>query len=209
MPDQLEMHPVNPQARLIRQAVEAIKQGAVFAYPTDSSYALGCHLGDSDALERIRHIRQLDKQHNFTLMCRDLSEIATYAKVDNQAYRLLKAHTPGAYTFVLEATREVPKRLMHPKRKTIGIRVPTNLIVQNLLKELNEPILSLTFHLPGSDLPVAQIGDIPDSILNQLDLIIDGGFCGIEPTSVIDLTTLPPIILRRGRGDMSEFEEVN
>lgn len=207
MPEQLDIHPINPQLRLIQQAVDAIQKGAIFAYPTDSSYALGCHLGDKEAMDRIRHIRQLDKHHNFTLMCRDLSEIATYAKVDNQTYRLLKAHTPGAYTFVLEASREVPKRLMHPKRKTIGIRVPTNVIVQHLLAELKEPILSLTFHLPDNDLPVAQISDIPDNILNQLDLVIDGGFCGIEPTSVVDLSITPPHILRYGKGDISSFKE--
>ncbi len=207
MSEIIEIHPQNPQPRLLEQAVKAIRKGAVFAYPTDSSYALGCHIADKTALEKIRQIRQLETNHNFTLMCRDLSELATYAKVDKQVYRLLKAHTPGPYTFILEATHDLPKRLMHPKRKTIGLRVPDNKIAQLLLEALGEPLSSLTFQLPGDAQPIAAIDDIPAVVLRQLDFVIDGGSCGIEATSVIDLSHNGPVILRRGKGNLSEFEE--
>ncbi len=195
-----QIHPVNPQVRLIRRAVEIVRDGGVIAYPTDSGYALGCHIGDKDAMERIRSLRVLDDKHNFTLMCRDLSEIATYAKVENSAYRLLKAHTPAPYTFILEATREVPRRLQHPRRKTIGIRVPDNVITQALLGELGEPLLSSTLILPGQDMPMTDAEEIRDTLGNRLDLVIDGGYCGFEPTTVVDLVAGVPDILRVGKG---------
>jgi tRNA threonylcarbamoyl adenosine modification protein (Sua5/YciO/YrdC/YwlC family) len=195
-----QIHPINPQARLIRRAVEIVRNGGVIAYPTDSGYALGCHIGDKDAMERIRSLRVLDDKHNFTLMCRDLSEIATYAKVENSAYRLLKAHTPAPYTFILEATREVPRRLQHPRRKTIGIRVPDNAITQALLAELGEPLLSSTLILPGQDMPMTDAEEIRDTLGNRLGLVIDGGYCGFEPTTVVDLVTGVPDILRVGKG---------
>ncbi len=195
-----QIHPVNPQARLIRRAVEIVRDGGVIAYPTDSGYALGCHIGDKDAMERIRALRVLDDKHNFTLMCRDLSEIATYAKVENSAYRLLKAHTPAPYTFILEATREVPRRLQHPRRKTIGIRVPDNAIAQALLAELGEPLMSSTLILPGQNMPMTDAEEIRDTLGNRLDLVIDGGYCGFEPTTVVDLVAGVPDILRVGKG---------
>lgn len=195
-----QIHPVNPQARLIRRAVEIVRDGGVIAYPTDSGYALGCHIGDKEAMERIRALRVLDDKHNFTLLCRDLSEIATYAKVENSAYRLLKAHTPAPYTFILEATREVPRRLQHPRRKTIGIRVPDNVIAQALLAELGEPLMSSTLILPGQDMPMTDAEEIRDTLGNRLDLVIDGGYCGFEPTTVVDLVAGVPDILRVGKG---------
>ena len=195
-----QIHPINPQARLIRRAVEIVRDGGVIAYPTDSGYALGCHIGDKDAMERIRALRVLDDKHNFTLMCRDLSEIATYAKIENSAYRLLKAHTPAPYTFILEATREVPRRLQHPRRKTIGIRVPDNAITQALLTELSEPLLSSTLILPGQDMPMTDAEEIRDTLGNRLDLVVDGGYCGFEPTTVVDLVAGAPEILRVGKG---------
>ncbi|MFK5983836.1 MAG: L-threonylcarbamoyladenylate synthase [Pseudomonadota bacterium] len=200
-----QIHQDNPQLRLIKHAVDIIRQGGVIVYPTDSGYALGCHLGDKNAMDRIRAIRTLDKKHNFTLICRDLSEISTYAQISNSHYRLLKAHTPGAYTFILKATREVPKRLMHVKRKTIGIRIPDNPITQALLQELGEPLMSVTLIMPGDDLPMTDPYEIRQILEHQLDLIIDGGFCGFEPTSVIDLEEDEPIILRVGLGDVSGF----
>lgn len=199
------IHPDNPQARLVKQAVALVREGAVIAYPTDSAYALGCHLGDKPALERIIRIRELDDRHNFTLLCRDLSEIATYAKVDNTTYRLLKAHTPGAYTFILVATGEVPRRILHPKRKTIGIRVPENAICQALLAELNEPLLTTTLQLPGDEEPLNDPEAIRERVGSRLDLIIDGGFGALEPTTVVDLTGDEPSILREGRGDPAPF----
>lgn len=202
----LTIHPDNPQQRLIRQSVEVIHKGGVIAYPTDSAYALGCHIGDKSALDRIRAIRQLEKKHNFTLMCRDLSELATYARVDNVVYRMLKSHTPGPYTFVLEGTSEVPRRLMHPKRKTIGLRVPDNPITLALLEELGEPMMSVTLHMPGDEYPLTDPYDIRDSLQSRIDLVIDGGYCGLEPTSVLDLTGELPEILRVGMGDVSDFE---
>jgi tRNA threonylcarbamoyl adenosine modification protein (Sua5/YciO/YrdC/YwlC family) len=202
-----QIHPDNPQQRLIDQAVDIIKHGGVIVYPTDSGYALGCHLGDKSAMERIRNIRQVDAKHNFTLVCRDLSEIATYARVENDAYRLIKNYTPGPYTFILKATKEVPKRLQHPKRKTIGLRVPDNLIAQALLERLGEPLMSSTLMLPGEDMPMTDPYDIRDTLDHALDLIIDGGYCGFEPTTVVDLTEDVPAVLRQGLGPIEAFEE--
>lgn len=206
MAQTLYLHPENPQLRLVNQAVDIIRAGGVVVFPTDSAYAIGCHLGDKAALERIRRIRQLDKQHNFTLLCRDLSELASYARVNNQVFRLLKANTPGAYTFILEATSEVPRRLMHPKRKTIGLRVPDNVITQTLLAQLDAPLMSVTLIMPGDDYPLTDPQDIEGLLEKRVDLIIDGGFCGLEATSVIDLTTDTPHIVREGMGDISVFQ---
>ena len=201
-----QIHPDNPQARLIRQTASIVQQGGVIVYPTDSGYALGCHIGDKQALERIRRIRKLDEKHNFTLVCRDLSELALYAKVDNVAYRALRSHTPGPYTFILAATNEVPRRLKHPKRKTIGLRVPENTIAQNLLETLGEPMMSVTLIMPGDDLPLLDPYEIRDLLQHQVDLVIDGGYCGMEATSVVDLTDETPLILRQGAGSTTEFE---
>ena len=201
----LQIHPTNPQPRLIARAVERLRAGAVIVYPTDSSYALGCQLGDKAAAERIRHIRQTDRHHNFTLVCRDLSEIATYAKVDNQRFRLLKAATPGPFTFILQATHEVPRRLQHPRRKTIGIRVPDNAIVRALLAELGEPIMSCTLTLPGDDWPLSDPEDIEERLSHDVDLMIDGGPGQHEPTTVLDLTDDAPRVIREGLGDASPF----
>lgn len=200
------IHPETPQSRLIQQAVSIIQRGGVVVYPTDSAYALGCQLGDKKAMERIRRIRSLREDHNFTLVCRDLSELGTYARVDNAVYRFLRHATPGAYTFVLEATREVPRRLVQPKRKTIGLRVPNHPIPQALLETLDEPLMSATLILPGDDYPMTDPYDIRDRLEHEVDLVIDGGFCGLEATSVIDLTDTVPVILRRGVGDISDFE---
>jgi len=205
MSQYFEIHPDNPQLRLIQKSVEMIRNGAVIAYPTDSAYALGCHIGDKKALDTIRAIRKVDDKHNFTLVCRDLSEIATYAKVDNAVYRFLNAHTPGAYTYILKATREVPKRLSHPRRRTIGIRVPDHKIVHALLAQLDEPIMSTTLILPNKEHPMTEAFDIRDTLEHQLDLVIDGGHCGLEPTTVIDLTEHQPKIIREGCGDPSPF----
>lgn len=199
------VHPENPQARLMKQAAEIIRAGGVVAYPTDSSYALGCHLGDKSALERIIQLRRLDDKHNFTLACRDLSDIATYAKVDNQTYRLLKGHTPGAYTFILQATSEVPRRVLHPKRKTIGIRVPDHSICQALLAELGEPLLTTTLLLPGEEFPLTDPEEIRDRIGKQVDLIIDGGLGALMLTTVIDLSEGSPVLVREGQGDPEPF----
>lgn len=200
-----QIHPDNPQRRLILQAVEILKAGGVIVYPTDCAYALGCHIGDKSALERIKKIRKLDDKHNFTLVCRDLSEIATYAKVDNQAYRLLKAHTPGAYTFILKATTEVPRRLLHPKRRTIGLRVPNNKIVQELLAELGEPLMSTSLIMPNEVEPLTDPYEIRDLLQHDIDLVIDGGYCGMEATTVINLIEEQPEIVREGAGDTSGF----
>lgn len=200
-----QIHPDNPQGRLIHQAVEMVKQGAVIVYPTDSAYAIGCHLGDKKALDRIRRIRQVDDKHNFTLVCRDLSEISTYAKVGNQAYRLINAHTPGPYTFILEATREVPRRLLHPKRRTIGIRVPDNHIAMALLSELNEPLMSSTLILPEEEMPMTDADDIRDRLEHEVDLVIDGGHFGTEPTTVVGLQNGSSEILRVGKGAVDDF----
>lgn len=200
MSQYFEIHPVNPQMRLIKQAVEIIRNGGVVVYPTDSSYALGCHLGDKDALVRLRRIRQIDDKHNLTLVCRDLSEIAVYAKIENADYRILKSLTPGPYTFILNATHEVPRRLMHPKRRTIGIRVVDHPIVQALLEELGQPLMSCTLVMPGEEHPVTDAEDVRDALENQVDLIIDGGHCGPEPTTVIRLNEGVPDLRRQGKG---------
>ncbi|HEC19281.1 MAG TPA: threonylcarbamoyl-AMP synthase [Gammaproteobacteria bacterium] len=201
-----QIHPENPQQRLIDKAVEIIRRGGVIAYPTDSGYALGCHLGDKAAMERIRNIRQVDAKHNFTLVCRDLSEIALYARVENNAYRLIKNHTPGPYTFILKATKEVPRRLQHPKRKTIGLRVPDNRIAQMLLETLGEPLMSSTLILPGDDMPLTDPYDIRDTLEHAVDLVIDGGYCGFEPTTVVDLTGDEPVVLRQGLGSSENLK---
>lgn len=197
----LQVHPKNPQPRLIRQAVEIIREGGVIVYPTDSCYALGCHLGDKAAMERIARIRQTDKQHHFTLVCRDLSEIARYARVSNQQYRLLRACTPGPYTFLLEATREVPKRLQNPKRSTIGIRVPDHPVPQMLLAELGEPLMSSTLLLPGEELPMTEGVEIQARLQHFVDAVLDGGHCGLEPTTVVDMVGAAPVVMRQGKGD--------
>lgn len=196
----LNIHPDNPQLRLVRLAVDCLREGGVIIYPTDSAYALGCQMGDKKALERIRQLRQLEENHNFTLVCSDLSEIATYAKVSNPIYRFLKAHTPGAFTYILDATNEVPKRLQHPKRKTIGIRVPDNKVALELLKELNEPIMSVTLSLPGSEEPMFDPDEIIDRLDNRVDVIINSGYCDIEPTTILDLTSGEASIIRQGKG---------
>lgn len=201
-----QIHPDNPQVRLIRSAADIIRAGGVVVYPTDSAYALGCHIGDKDALDRIRRIRKLDDRHNFTLVCSDLSEIATYAKVDNAAYRLLRHCTPGPYTFILKATSEVPRRLMHPKRKTVGLRVPDNRIAAALLADLGEPLMSVTLIMPGEEYPMLDPYDIRDTLQHEVDLVIDGGYCGMEPTTVVDLADDVPVILRVGKGDVGPFE---
>lgn len=197
----VELHPTDPQPRRIAEIVATIRSGGLLAYPTDSSYALGCHIGDKRAMDRIRRIRRTDKNHNFTLVCSDLSEISLYARTDNWAYRLIKSLTPGPYTFILQATREVPKRLQHPRRKTIGIRVPDNAIVQAILGALGEPIMSSTLTLPGDDTPLTDVDEIEARIGHQIDLIVGGGTTGVEPTSVIDLSEGSINILRKGRGD--------
>lgn len=201
-----QIHPENPQARLIRNAVDIIHNGGVVVYPTDSGYALGCHIGDKTALDRIRRIRKLDDKHNFTLVCRDLSEIATYAKVNNTSYRLLRHTTPGAYTFILQATSEVPRRLMHPKRKTVGLRVPDNAIAAALLADLGEPLMSVTLIMPGDEFPLTDPYDIRETLEHEVDLVIDGGYCGMEPTTVVDLTDDRSVILRAGKGDVTPFQ---
>ena len=205
MSQYFSLHPVNPQLRLIRRAVEILRDGGVVVYPTDSCYALGCHLGDKDAVERIRRIRHADRDHNFTLVCRDLSEIASYAKVDNPTFRLLKAYTPGPYTFILEASREVPRRLQHPKRKTIGIRVPGHPVPLAMLAELGEPIMSSTLMLPGDDSPLTDPEEMRARLEHQVDLVMDGGPCGFEATTVVDLTGEAPRLIRAGRGDPAPF----
>ena len=199
------IHPDNPQPRLISQVADVLQRGGLIVYPTDSAYALGCHIGDKMALDRIRAIRQLDKHHNFTLMCRDLSELATYAKVDNSAFRLIKSHTPGPYTFILDATSEVPRRLMHPKRKTIGMRVPDNTIALELMSALGEPLMSSSLILPGDELPLTDPYDIKDLLEHQVELIIDGGFCGLEPTTVVDMTGDGIKVTRQGCGSVESL----
>jgi tRNA threonylcarbamoyl adenosine modification protein (Sua5/YciO/YrdC/YwlC family) len=201
----VQIHPENPQPRLIAQAVEVLRRGGLIVYPTDSAYALGCHIGDKMALDRIRALRRLDKHHNFTLMCRDLSELATYARVDNKDFRLIKRSTPGPYTFILPATAEVPRRLMHPKRKTIGMRVPDNPIALALMAELGEPLMSSSLILPGDAEPLTDPEDIRAALEHQVEMVIDGGFCGLEPTTVVDLTGDAPVITRQGRGSAEDL----
>lgn len=205
MAEYLAVHPENPQQRLIRRAVEIVRGGGLMVYPTDSCYALGCHIGDKGAMERVRRVRHVDEQHNFTLICRDLSELASYAIVDNIQYRSLKAATPGSYTFILKASREVPKRLLNPKRKTIGVRVPDHNVVRALLEEMGEPLLSSTLMLPGDDLPLNDMDEIRDRLDHDVDLILDGGSCGIEMTTVVDLTGDRPFVVRRGKGSITPF----
>jgi len=205
MAEYLSIHPDNPQVRLLQQAVQVINRGGVIVYPTDSAYALGCHMGEKDALEKIHKIRELRKDHHFTLICKDLKELGKYAQVDNAAFRMIKHLIPGAFTFVLKATRDVPKMLMHPKRKTIGIRVPDNVLVQALLTELGEPLLSTTLKMPGESYPITDPYDAYEALENQVDLIIDGGHCSLEPTTVIDLVDWPPTLIRQGKGDASEY----
>lgn len=203
----LQIHPQNPQARLIARAADVVRAGGIVAYPTDSSYAVGCHIGDKRAMDRIREIRRLDAKHNFTLVGRSLSELSAYTKMDNQAHRLIKRLTPGPYTFILAATKLVPKRLMHARRKTIGIRIPDNAIVLALLEALNEPLLSSTLILPGEEMPMMDPYDMQQTLGHQLDLVIDGGYCGYEPTSVIGLDGAEPQVLRAGLGDVALFGE--
>lgn len=201
----IEIHPQDPQPRRVKAVVEIIRNGGLIAYPTDSSYAFGCHIGDKKAIDRIHRIRRTDKKHNFTLVCADLTEISVYARVDNWAYRLLKSMTPGPYTFVLPATREVPKRLQNPKRRTIGLRVPDHVLVHAILEELGEPIMSSTLSLPGDDRPLTDPQEIEERIGHQIEAIIDSGPTGIEPTSVLDLSKDSVEILRVGKGDVSQF----
>ena len=197
------LHRTHPEIRLIKRAVEIVRKGGLIAYPTDSCYALGCHIGDKAAMERIRRVRGVDERHHFTLLCRDLSDIGTFAKVNNAQYRLLKAHTPGTYTFILEATRELPRRLAHPKRATVGVRVPEHPVTHALLTELNEPLLSSTLIMPGDENPLNDAEAIRNRLEHEVDLILDGGACGIEPTTVIDLSGPEPILVRKGKGDIA------
>jgi tRNA threonylcarbamoyl adenosine modification protein (Sua5/YciO/YrdC/YwlC family) len=199
------IHPDHPQPRLIRRAADIVRAGGVIVYPTDSCYALGCHLGDKAAMERMRAIRQVDARHHFALICRDLAEIAAYARVDNRQFRLLKATTPGSYTFILRATREVPKRLQHPSRRTIGLRIPDHGVVRALLTELGEPLLSTTLLLPGDDAPLNEVEIIRARLEHRVDLILDGGSCGIEPTTVVDLTGDAPVVTRAGKGSVASL----
>ena len=199
------IHSDNPQPRLIKQAAELVRKGSVIVYPTDSGYALGCHLGDKDAVIRIRKIRGVDDKHHMTLVCRDLSEIAQYARVDNVQFKLMKSNTPGSYTFILDATKEVPKRLQHPKRNTIGLRIPDHPVALALLEELGEPLLSSSLILPGEEMAMYDAEEIKDVLGNQVDLVIDGGPVGLAPTTVIDLTGDTPILVRLGKGDISPF----
>lgn len=201
----LHIHPDNPQLRLIRQAAERIRAGDIVVYPTDASYAIGCHIGDKGAMERISKIRRLPDQHQYAILCRDLSDIATYAKVDNATFRLLKANTPSICTFILPATSEVPRRLMHPKKKTIGIRIPTNPICQALLEELGEPLLTSTLILPGQDMPLDDPYDIEMQLSKLVDVFIDGGINSRGVTSVVDLSGDMPLVIREGMGDISAF----
>jgi tRNA threonylcarbamoyl adenosine modification protein (Sua5/YciO/YrdC/YwlC family) len=199
------IHPTHPQLRLARRAAEIVRGGGLIAYPTDSCYALGCHLGDAKAVERLRRVRGMDERHHLTLMCRDLSEIAAYAIVDDAHFRLLKRATPGSYTFILRATREVPRRLAHPKRKTIGVRVPAHPVAHSLLAELNEPMLSATLLLPGETVPPSDAREIRAALEHQIDLVLDAGSCGAEPSTVIDLTGDEPVVVRAGKGSLELF----
>jgi len=206
MAQYFQVHPENPQPRLIRRAAEIVRSGGVIVYPTDSSYALGCSLGDKSAMERIARIRRVGDRHNFTLVCRDLSEVALYARVSNEYYRLLRAHTPGPYTFILTATREVPRRLQNPRRKTIGLRIPAHPIPRALLTELDAPLMSATLTMPGERLPLSDPLEIRERLEHDVDLVIDGGPCGLEPTTVVDLLGDRPEVTRVGRGDPAPFQ---
>lgn len=200
-----QLHPKDPQRRLLRQAADRLRAGGLIVYPTDSCYALGCQIGDKDAMERLARIRQTDKHHHFTLVCRDLSEIAKYAKVGTWQYRLLRANTPGPYTFLLQATREVPRRLQHAKRSTIGIRIPDHPVPQLLLEELGEPLMTSTLLLPGDEFPMTDAVEIHARLRNAVDIVLDGGNCGLEPTTVVDLAGDAPVVVREGRGDAAPF----
>ena len=206
MSQRFQIHPENPQKRLINQACDVIRRGGLVVYPTDSGYALVCHLGDKSAMDKIRRLRQLDDDHNFTLVCRDLSEISLYAKINNAVFRSIKANTPGAYTFILPATKEVPRRLQHPKRKTIGLRIPDNKIALALLEELDEPLMSSTLILPGEITPMTDVDEIMDKVGKQVDLVLDADYCGSEPTTVIEFIDDMPEIMRIGLGDPTPFE---
>jgi tRNA threonylcarbamoyl adenosine modification protein (Sua5/YciO/YrdC/YwlC family) len=199
------IHPTHPQARLVKRAADIVRGGGLIAYPTDSCYALGCHLGDTRALERLRRIRGIDERHHLTLMCRDLSEIGTYAIVDDARYRVLKMVTPGSYTFILRARRQVPRRLMHPRGKTVGMRVPGHPVAHALLVELGEPMLSATLHLPGDPQPLADPEEIRTRLEHQIDLVVDAGASGVEPSTVIDLSGATPLVLRKGKGSLAPF----
>jgi tRNA threonylcarbamoyl adenosine modification protein (Sua5/YciO/YrdC/YwlC family) len=199
------IHPTHPQPRLLSRAADIVRTGGVIAYPTDSCYALGCHVGDKAAMERLRRIRGVDERHHFTLMCRDLSELGTYARVDNAQYRLLKALTPGSYTFILEATKDLPRRILHPRRKTIGLRVPQHAVAHALLAELGEPLLSTTLILPGDTAPLDDARAIRVRLEHDVELVLDGGACGVEPTTVVDLTGPAPEVLRVGKGAVGPF----
>lgn len=199
------IHPDNPQPRLIKQAAEMLRNGAVVIYPTDSGYAIGCHLDDKEAVARIRQVRGLDEKHLLTLMCRDLSELSRYARVDNAQFRLLKNNTPGSYTFILDATREVPRRLQHPKRSTVGLRIPDHPVALALLEELGEPLLSSTLILPDAHQPLTDVDEIREYLERLVDLIIEGGAVGVEPTTVIDLTESVPVLVRRGKGEVAHL----
>ncbi len=199
------IHPDNPQPRLVKQAAALVREGAVIVYPTDSGYALGCHLGDKDAVARIRQIRGVDDKHHMTLVCRDLSELAKYARVDNAQFRLLKNNTPGSYTFILDATKEVPRRLQHPKRSTVGLRIPDHTVALALLEELNEPLISSTLILADAHHPLTDIDEIRELLESRVELIVEGGSVGLEPTTVIDLTETAPVLVRRGKGDVAVF----
>jgi tRNA threonylcarbamoyl adenosine modification protein (Sua5/YciO/YrdC/YwlC family) len=203
----LQLHPISPQRRFLRQAVDCLRAGGVIVYPTDSCYALGCHIGDKTALDRIRAIRETDRNHHFTLVCRDLAEVGKYALVENWQYRLLRAHTPGPYTFLLKASKETPRRLKHERRGTIGLRVPDHPVTQLLLAELNEPVMSSTLLLPGEDLPRTDAHEIYERLEHSVDLVLDGGNCGLVPTSVIDLSGDHAQVVRVGRGDVAPFAD--
>jgi len=201
----LFVHPENPEVRYLDRAAQVLREGGVIAFPTDSCYALGCHLGDKSALDRLRALREMDERHHLTLMCRDLSEIAKYARIDNQQYRLLKATTPGSYVFILEGTKELPRRVMHPRRKTIGLRVPDHSVPLALLATLGEPLLTTTLLLPGDEQPLQEAWEIADALEGRIDLVLDSGHCGIEPTTVVDLVGKTPELVRQGRGALAPF----
>lgn len=205
----LQLHPVSPQQRFIRQAVQVLRDGGVIVYPTDSCYALGCHIGDKAALQRISDLRDVDRNHHFTLVCRDLAEVAKYAVVDNWQYRLLKAYTPGPYTFILKASRETPRRLKHERRGTIGLRVPDHPVTAMLLEEFGEPVMSSTLLLPGDDLPMTDAKEIYERLGRGVDLVLDGGNCGLVPTSVIDISADRAVVIREGRGDVTPFVDAS
>lgn len=206
MTERIDIHPVNPQSRKLRHVAQVIRQGGLVVYPTDSCYAFGFHMGDRAPVKEIQRIRQTSRDHNFTLVCRDLSEISSYAKVENWCYRALKAHTPGPYTFILRATRDVPRRLQHDKRKTIGIRIPDHPVPLALLDELGEPLMSSTLLLPGDELPMTDTDEIAHRLRGDVDVIIDSGSCGVEPTTVVDLTGSYPVVLRHGKGTAEDFD---